>query len=79
MYKAALILIRELWDGKKPLRLIGISLTGLDDGTFRQFSLMDQDEKRVREQKADKAMDEIRSRFGTDMVKRGSIIGSSLK
>ena len=79
VYQAAVILLRELWDGKKPLRLIGLSLTGLDDGSYQQFSLMDQNEKRIREQKADKVMDDIRSRFGRDMVRRGSLINNDIR
>ena len=78
VYRVATTLLRELWDGKKPLRLIGLALTGLDDGTFSQYSLMDQDGKREKEQKADKAMDEIRSKFGKDMVKRGSMLREKL-
>lgn len=79
VYQAAVTLIRELWDGKKPLRLIGLSLTGLDDGTYQQFSLMDQDESRTREEKADRVMDEIRSRFGRGMIKRGSLLNSDIR
>ena len=79
VYQAAVILLRELWDGKKPLRLIGLSLTGLDDGSYQQFSLMDQNEKRIREQKADKVMDDIRSRFGRDMVRRGSLVNNDIR
>ena len=79
VYKTATVLIRELWDGNKPLRLIGLSLTGLDDGSYRQFSLMDQDEKRLREQQADKVMDDLRSRFGRDIVKRGSLLDHDIR
>ena len=74
IYHASETLMRELWDGRSPLRLIGIALTGLDDGTYSQYSLADHDESRIREQKADRVMDEIRSRFGNDMLKRGSLM-----
>lgn len=72
-------LIRELWDGRAPLRLIGVSMTCLDDGTYQQYSLLDQDEKRIREQNADKVIDEIRAKFGKDIVKRGSMLDSDMK
>jgi len=79
VYRVSAALMRELWDGRQPLRLIGLALTGLDDGSYTQYSLADHDESRIREQKADRVMDAIRSRFGKDMLKRGSLIDQNIR
>lgn len=78
IYDISKKLLRELWDGKKPLRLMGLALTNLDRGQPRQLSIFDNG-NREKEQKADKAVDEIRAKFGRDMIRRGSMMDEDVK
>ena len=78
IYHTAKQLFRELWDQKTPLRLIGLALTNLDQGNYTQLSLF-MDEKREKEQRADKAVDQIRMKFGKNMIKRGSMLDSDME
>ena len=77
IYSQAKALLRELWDGKTPLRLMGISLTNLGTEGFRQFSIFD-DSSKEQKRKADQTMDAIRARFGKDIIKRGSMLGKNI-
>ena len=64
-------LFDELWDGKTPLRLIGVTLQNLTKEDFSQISIFD-DGKKEKERKLDMALDDIRSKFGMESIKRGS-------
>ncbi len=75
VYRVAAGLLRELWDGKTPLRLLGLALTELDHGDAKQLSLFpDEERERLleRERRLDQTVDDIRRKFGSDMIKRGS-------
>lgn len=65
-------LIGELWDMKKPLRLLGVSLTDVVSEDEVQLSLFDTD-KKEKERAIDKTVDSIRRRFGKDMIVRGGV------
>lgn len=78
IYEVAKKLLSDLWDGATPLRLIGIALSDVTQEEFVQLSFFDeQNEKREKVQKADRAMDEIRSRFGADSIQLGGALGMS--
>ena len=79
IYTVSKGLLREMWDGRKPLRLIGVSLTNLNEEEYQQTSFHDYDPEKEKERKADQVMDAIRSRFGRGMVKRGSMIGEDIR
>lgn len=72
-------LLSELWNGKTPLRLIGVALTDITRGDEEEqinlFSV--RDNRRAR--RMDEVMDSVRSRFGMDSVIRGSALGSDIK
>ena len=81
IYKNACELFRELWNGE-PIRLLGIRTSKLeDDDAPEQMSIFDfqggqmqgkvKDEKH---QKLDKALDDIRKRFGDEAIKRGTFL-----
>lgn len=72
IYTNALRLFDETWDKKTPLRLLGVSLTQLSREGEGQFTFFT-DEKRKQEEKIDKAVDGIRSRFGAGAVVRGAV------
>lgn len=66
-------LFDELWDGT-PIRLLGVSTTKVSHGDKgRQMSLFD-DTDYEKLEKLDRAMDEIRSKFGPGAVQRASNI-----
>jgi DNA polymerase-4 len=71
IYKTSSALLDENWDGR-PLRLIGVSVSGLvHSGNAEQPSLFDTDERR---RKMIEAVDSLRDRFGdTALVRAGAI------
>ena len=79
IYQAACELFRELWNGV-PIRLLGIRTSKLvADEAPEQMSIFDFQEeckedlvKNEKHAKLDKALDEIRKKFGEDAVKRGT-------
>ena len=87
LFKAACKLYEELWNGE-PVRLIGIrtsKLVGMEEP--EQLSIFDiplKQEKNVygqryqasdeKHQKVDKAMDEIKKRYGKQAITRGSLL-----
>lgn len=73
IHELARQLLRGLWDGKTPLRLIGIALSDVTKDAVTQLSLFPEDNtRREKRQKMDRTMDEILDRFGKGSLKRGS-------
>ena len=64
-------LFTQLWNGKTPLRLLGISLTNVTYSNEAQVSFFE-DKKRERAKKLDKAVDEIREKLGSETIVRGA-------
>ncbi len=77
IYNVSKKLFSELWDKKTPLRLLGISLTQITDEDNTQLSFFPTETKE-KERRLDKAMDSIRSRFGSETVVRASNYNSDL-
>ncbi len=77
IYDIAKRLFAELWDGRTPLRLLGVTLTDLTRDGEGQMSLFD-DGKRERARKLDRAMDAIRERFGADTIVRAGAMGRNV-
>ena len=77
IYQKACALFDELWDGT-PIRLLGVRTTKLvNEDEPIQLSLFDYTAPvSEKQQRLDAALDSIRSRFGKDSVKRGSLLGS---
>lgn len=84
IYSAACALFDELWDGT-PIRLLGVRTTKLtDEDEPIQISIFDYDTNASghdtitlrKKQQLDAALDSIRSRFGKDAIKRGSLLDS---
>lgn len=76
VFNIAKQLFAELWDRRTPLRLLGIALTHLTREDCEQLSLFPNEEKK-REKELDKIIDNIRQKFGTDTIVRGSIMQHS--
>lgn len=73
IYEVGKQLLRSLWDGKTPLRLVGIALSDVTKEDITQLSLFpEENEKREKRQKMDRTMDDILDRFGKGSLKRGS-------
>lgn len=80
IYELAKRLFTELWDGHTPLRLIGLSLTGLTRGEVEQLSFFPDevgDERRERSRLIDKTVDEIRGIYGSETIIRAAAYGVS--
>lgn len=72
IYRVSCRLFDELWDGS-PIRLLGIHTSRLREDGSRQMNIFDRTDYEKLE-KLDKAVDAIRSRYGTDSVKRASFL-----
>lgn len=77
---AGIKLLKKNWTGR-PLRLIGISLSGFDDEEPQQLSFFEsaEIEGNHREEKLEKTVDGLRERFGKAAVKRASLIDESFR
>ena len=77
LYRKACQLFDQLWDGT-PIRLLGLRTTKLvEENAPIQLSLFDyMAPVSEKQQKLDAALDSIRSRFGKDSIKRGSLLNS---
>ena len=81
IYQTACGLFKELWNGE-PIRPLGIRTSKLsEDSAPWQMSIFDfqeeqeEDKKRTeKQQKLDKALDEIRNKYGDTAIKRGTFL-----
>ncbi|MDF1519905.1 MAG: DNA polymerase IV [Brevefilum sp.] len=72
IYSAASMLFYENWPKGKPVRLIGVGVSNLGPPVY-QLNLWDDDHQK--EEKLLHAVDELRERFGRDIIKRaGQVI-----
>ncbi len=77
IYGTACSLLFKMWDGHKPLRLLNVTATRLTSEEYRQYSLFENVDYEKLE-KANRAMDEIRARFGEGSVMRASFLKSKV-
>ena len=66
------------WDGRSPLRLLGVSLTELSRDGAEQLSLFP-DARREKNVKLDRTVDDIRRRFGPDTIARGAVLRAGVQ
>ena len=71
-------LFDELWDGKTPLRLLGVALTDIDREGNEQTSLFD-DGSREKARNLDKAVDLIKNKYGRSTIQRASAMKSEIE
>ena len=82
VYEIAKELLKELWKDMKPLRLMGIALTDVSDGSEPvQMTMFREEEELNREkgQKLDKAIDSLRNKYGSGIITRGSLMELNIK
>ena len=72
LYDTACQLLKEFWN-KTPVRLIGLRTTQIQEETFEQISLFE-DEHAKKMRAMEKAVDAIRGRYGIDSVQRASFL-----
>lgn len=71
IFKTAVQLVEELYDFEKPLRAVGVSVSGLRPFSFhRQLNLFVDETAREKERAADLVMDEIREKYGYYSIRR---------
>ncbi|MCX5829081.1 MAG: DNA polymerase IV [Deltaproteobacteria bacterium] len=78
IYQAGCSLLEQNWNRLRPVRLIGISLSGFyEDCSSDQLSLFDQMEDNVKNEKnerIDEAMDKIRSKHGSGVITFAALV-----
>ena len=76
IYRAACLLLEKNWNNKRPVRLIGISLSGFDkDIASKQLSFFDDiAAKNEKNKRLDQAMDQIRDKHGKDIITLASLV-----
>lgn len=75
IYEVAIQLYRELWDGRTPIRQIGVRASKVSNTGYRQYNCFDGC-KYDRLRLLDQAIDKIRERYGDDSVLRSSFLQS---
>ncbi len=75
VYEKAREIFREMWRGE-PVRLLGVRASRLCGSQCVQLSLLDGDFEKQR--KADKAMDQIRLKYGKEAVMRSTFLHSEV-
>ncbi len=72
IYENAGRLLKEFWN-RTPLRLIGVRATKISEEGFSQLNLFESQQTRKMKE-MEKAVDHIRSKYGTDSIKRASFL-----
>lgn len=78
LFRAACCVFDEAWDGKTPLRQLGVHATQVAEEQYRQFDLWQVQSAAQFERKArlDCVVDELREKYGERAVFRGSFVGT---
>ncbi len=85
VYEAAKKLLKEMWKGRRPIRLISIALTNLTKlGGCKQLSFFDKPSKQAEtikksDEKVEVVIDSLRKKYGFDVIKRCGAMNTNLK
>ena len=85
VYEAAKKLLKEMWKGRRPIRLISIALTNLTKlGGCKQLSFFDKPSKQAEtikksDEKVESVIDSLRKKYGFDVIKRCGVMNTNLK
>lgn len=77
IFKAACRIFDKLWNGKMPVRQIGVHTSRVETDAGRQYNLFDL-QKYDRLETLNRTMDEIRRKYGEDAVFRASFLKSNV-
>lgn len=72
LYRSSCQLLKEFWD-RTPVRLMGVRATKINDDSYCQLSLFETEQSRKMKD-LEKTVDQLRSKFGTDIIKRASFL-----
>ena len=72
LFRAACRVFDEAWDGKTPLRQLGVQVTRLATEPYQQFDLFSgiTPAKYERKLRLDETVDQLRDKFGEDIIRR---------
>ena len=73
IFRNSVKLFDQLWDGKTPIRLLGVSAGKAAQEEYYQYTLFDEQARR-KARSLDRMVDSIRSRYGNDALKRASLL-----
>lgn len=76
LYCTARALAHDLWNGDR-IRLVGVRVSQLSFDSQEQASLFF-DERKVKAGRLDRCLDGLKERFGSDVVKRGTLVAHNL-
>ena len=85
VYEAAKKLLKEMWKGRRPIRLISIALTNLTKlSGCKQLSFFDKPSKQAEtikksDEKVEVVIDSLRKKYGFDVIKRCGAMNTNLK
>ena len=71
IYAAALLLFEQTWPAGRPVRLIGVGISGFEE-PHRQLGLWEDTDALEQGQRLQSTLDDLRDRFGDRAIKRGS-------
>lgn len=77
IYRAARNLLHRLWDGKNPIRQIGVHTSKVTETAGRQYNFFDL-YKYDQLEKWNKTVDQIRERFGEDSIFRACYLNGAI-
>lgn len=78
IFKIAKELFIEAWN-KEPIRLVGVRLDNLVDNVCHQISLFESFDERLKDNKLDTIVDDLKMRYGSDKVSIASTLKSGIK
>jgi DNA polymerase-4 len=73
IYKAAVGLLRANWPEGKPVRLVGVGISGFE-APHHQLGLWEDPAARQQSRRLQATLDDLRDRYGDDIINRGSSI-----
>lgn len=77
IYNTVKELFDEVWNGKSPLRLLGVTLTDITKDGSEQLSLFgENNSQNDKKQKLDSVVDAIRNKYGSSKIMPGSIMNT---
>ena len=77
IYQAGCSLLEQNWNTSRPVRLIGVSLSGFNEDSSDQLSLFGQMGNNVKGEKnkrIDNAMDKIRNKYGSEIISLAALV-----
>lgn len=77
IYSAACQIFKKIWDGRTPLRQIGVHTSKVESDAGRQYNLFDL-QKYDRLETLNRTVDKIRERYGEDSIFRAGFLKSNV-